>query len=104
MTDKGEGPGLADVEVTSGVARDPDGFRGFCHVTASASDGSTWEGQLDPGEVRLMAMGFLEAAEASDHDAAVANLLTSELGAPLEVVAGFLQALREQRAKGTNDR
>lgn len=91
-------PALTDVLVESGLVRDPDGsFRGFCHITAKATDGSEWRGQLDPGDVRLMALGFLGAAEASDHDAAVGNLLSIEFGLGLEETHRFIQSLRDHR-------
>lgn len=46
----------------------------FCHVIV---DGKP-HGQLTPNEVRRMAMNWLEAAEAAEHDSAVFRFLTSD--------------------------
>lgn len=69
--------GLVNIEVVSGTAQDgPEDFRGFVTVRAIAEDGSIMAGQLDPDELRAMALSFLSAAEAADQDALVFRVLT----------------------------
>ena len=90
--------GLVRVEVTSGTADDGDGqYRGFVTVRALAEDGSIMAGQLDPAEVRQMAMQFLECAEAAEQDALVFKVMTKEVGVPAEAVAGLVMAMRKER-------
>lgn len=59
---------LAAVDVRSGVNGDGEGF---CTVVASSASGRLLVGQLTPDEVRALALSWLEAAEAAEHDAAV---------------------------------
>lgn len=93
--------GLTNVEVTSGTADDVEEgkhtYRGFVTVRAVAEDGSIMAGQLDPAEVRQMAMQFLECAEAAEQDALVFKVMTREVGVPAEAVAGLVMAMRKER-------
>ncbi|HSS11550.1 MAG TPA: hypothetical protein VLL25_16815 [Acidimicrobiales bacterium] len=90
--------GLTYVEVVSGTAQDgPTAFRGFVTVRALGEDGSVMAGQLRPGEVRAMALQFLEAAEAAEQDAIVFTILTRDQGADPDEVAGLVQAMRAER-------
>jgi hypothetical protein len=69
----------------------------FCHIYI---DGRP-HGQLTPNEVRRMAMNWLEAAEAAEHDSAVYLLLTDEGdGKPAmerETAVAFIGMLRDYR-------
>lgn len=86
---------LAHVDIESGVSLFTG--EGFCTVTAAAADDDTvLRGQLTPAEVRDMALAWLTAAEAAEHDAAVFAELGS-LGLDDEVRAAFIRALRERR-------
>jgi len=89
-------PELAGVAIQSGVSAMTG--KGFCLIAAELTDGTTITGQLDPDEVRTLALGWLGAAEAAEHDAAVAAELTESFGIASELVAGFIVALRERRA------
>jgi hypothetical protein len=91
--------GLTDVEVISGTAQDPDGsFRGFVTIRALADDGSFLTGQLDPDEVRAMALRFLEVAEAADQDRIVFHMLVHDIGLGTDQAAAFVMNMREQRS------
>jgi hypothetical protein len=92
-------PGLDRIDIYSGVSV-PAG-EGFCRVEAVLSDGTRLEGQLSPDEVRQTALGWLEAAEAAEHDAAVLAELTETLGLSYEVAGHFLIGLRERRTPAT---
>ena len=99
---------LDRIEVISGTAEDPDGsFRGFVTIRARASDGSFMAGQLDPDELRSLALNFLEVAEAADQDAMVFRVMTRNVGVPPSVAAHLVRDMRtareEQRKKGDAD-
>ncbi len=87
---------LAHIEITSGVAA--RNGEGFCRVTAVDSDGQSIEGQLPPDEVRRMALGWLEAADAAISDAAVFRLLKERVGVPDDLAVVFVADLRNFRA------
>lgn len=90
--------GLTGVEVVSGTAQDgPTAYRGFVTVRAVAEDGSHMAGQLDPAELRAMAMQFLQAAEAAESDAIVMTLLTRDVGLDQETAAQFIRRMRHER-------
>ena len=90
--------GLVRVEVTSGTADDGEGrYRGFVTVRALAEDGSIMAGQLDPAEVRQMALQFLEVAEAAEQDALIFKVMTEKVGVEAMVVAGLIMDLRKAR-------
>jgi hypothetical protein len=91
--------GLVDIEVVSGLAERDGEYRGFLTIRATAEDGSFMSGQLDPAEVRKMALNFLGAAEAAVQDAVVMNLMTRvvELD-PVRAVA-FIGSMRDERAR-----
>lgn len=57
-------------------------------------------GQLSPQQVREMALGWLEAAEAAESDSLVVRELMDGLGLKFEVAGQFLVALRERRSNG----
>lgn len=86
---------LQDINILSGVSAF-DG-KGFCRVEAVLDDGTRVVGQLSPDEVRQMALGWLQAAEAAEHDAAVYAELTDSLGVTREVAGHFLIGLRDRR-------
>lgn len=86
---------LVDIHVVSGVSmatKEP-----FCRVTATMSDGTQVHGQLAPAEIRTMALGFLAAAEAAIHDAAVYHLLVDELQIVDVAAVEFVRSLRDHR-------
>jgi hypothetical protein len=103
------GDALVSIHVQSGLRecdeREPgeEGFRGFCTVFAAASDGSRMVGQLDPAEVRKMALNFIESAEAAVQDAVVMNLMVSKMDAPVEVAAGFVTEMRNEHLRVSPD-
>lgn len=88
--------GLQDINIFSGVSVF-DG-KGFCHIEAVLDDGTRLAGQLSPDEVRQMALGWLQAAEAAENDAAVHAELTETAGVSFETAGHFLLALRDRRA------
>jgi hypothetical protein len=91
---------LVKVEVVSGTAQDgPEDFRGFVTVRAIAEDGSIMAGQLDPDEVRAMALNFLSVAEAADQDALVFRVMVKNVGASAEVAARVVQDMRKERGQ-----
>lgn len=58
-------------------------------------------GQLDPDEVRVMALDWLGAAEAAEHDAAVFRQMRDSLGLELPVIGAFIHSLRKQREESS---
>lgn len=90
--------GLTNIEVVSGLAeRGENEFRGFLTVRAFAEDGSFMSGQLDPDDVRKMALNFLASAEAATSDALVMNLFVNKIGAEPGVAAAFITDMRDER-------
>lgn len=73
----------------------PDG-KPFCLVTVG-----DMKGQLTPGEVRVMALGWLATAEAAEQDAMVLTELTDPTGLqlPLELAAMVVNGIRQRRAE-----
>jgi hypothetical protein len=91
---------LTMVHVQSGTAQDgPEEYRGFCTVFCTAKDGFRMIGQLDPADVRKMALNFLSAAEAAEQDAVVMTMMVRDLHAPTEIAAKFVTAMREVRVE-----
>lgn len=84
---------LLHINVESGVSHRTG--RGFCPVQAVGENGILLEGQISPEEVRIMALGWLSAAEAADSDATVFALL-SEI-ADQQTAAAALADLRSRR-------
>jgi hypothetical protein len=93
--------GLVNVEVTSGTAQggpiEAPTFRGFVTIRAIAEDGSFMTGQLDPAELRVMAMRFLSVAEAADQDAMLLGVLSTVYGMDTAIAAQVILALRAKR-------
>jgi hypothetical protein len=87
---------LESIDVRSGVNE-----RGepFLTVVAMAAGGRMILGQLEPPEVRLMAMAWLEAAEAAEQDAAVLRCVR-KLELPEELAGAVVAELRNSRADG----
>lgn len=80
------------IEIESGVS--PFTGKGFCQIRV---DGKP-VGQLDPEQVRTMALHWLAAADAAESDAAVfAEMKT--LGLEDKTIGGFISALRERRVQ-----
>jgi hypothetical protein len=81
------------INITSGVSLFTK--KGFCTIEV---DGRAI-GQLDPAEVRTMALHWIEAAEAAEMDAMVVSEMTDPEGLNLsiEVAAQFVKSLRRRR-------
>jgi hypothetical protein len=89
---------LADIYMTSGLATDAEGkYEGFVTISCQDQAGNIFTGQADPSEVRMMALRWLEAAEAADQDCIVMTMLTRDLNIPPEHAAGFIRAMRSER-------
>jgi hypothetical protein len=95
---------LADIYMTSGLATDEDGkYHGFVTISCQDTKGNIFTGQADPDEVRTMALRWLESAEAADQDCIVMTMLTRDLEIPAQHAAGFIRAMREERATDETD-
>ncbi len=84
------------IEVTSGVSI----FTGeaFCSIVVRGARGEVLgTGQDAPAGVRTMALGWLEAAEAAESDAAVFAEL-KEMGVAEPARACFIASLRKRRS------
>lgn len=89
---------LDGVECESGVNAT---LKPFVHVKATGHHKNRQVlllGQIDPATCRSMAMQFLEAAEAAEHDAAVAAEMTEGAGVPFDTALMFIGNLRKRRA------
>jgi hypothetical protein len=99
----GKRKGLSSIDMSSGTAMDsPTEFRGFVTVKATAPGGDVMEGQLDPDEVRKMALQWLAVAEAAEQDRIVMTMMTRDVGLSPEVAVNFIAKMREER-KPAND-
>lgn len=83
-------PDGGNIAIESGVSAFTG--KGFCVVSV---DGKTI-GQLEPQEVRTMALHWLTAADAAESDAAVLAELRA-IGIEDAQAAGFISALRKRR-------
>ena len=81
----------ANIFVESGVTKEG---KPFCVVSVNGEV----IGQISPDEVRMMALGWLQAAEAAEGDAAV-FLGMKEIGIDLMTIGAFISDLREMRQK-----
>lgn len=84
---------LRELVVTSGV--NGEGV-GFCHVLVNGGD---LAGQMEPGEVRAMAMHWLAAADAAESDAAVFRVLR-RTGLGMAEVGALIAGMRDERGTG----
>lgn len=84
---------LKSIFITSGVNESGDAF---LTVAAHSASGDILLGQLDPSAVRQMALHWLEAAEAAEHDAAAWRTI-KRLGLPIELAASIVTELRNTR-------
>jgi hypothetical protein len=69
---------------------------GFCTVAAHSEGGQILVGQLDPKEVRAMALAWLESAEAAEQDAAALRCIR-KLELPDELAGAIIAELRDSR-------
>jgi hypothetical protein len=94
---KAEGPSatLSGVNIESGTNTEG---KPFCHVIATAANGWTMQGQLDPDEVRAMALAWLAAAEAAEQDGAVLRTCL-RLELPVHLAAAVVGELRKTRGR-----
>src|SRR5215831_12481048 len=93
---------LASIHIQSGLRETSQGsndFRGFCTIFCTATDGSRVLGQLDPQEVRKMALNFLGAAESAVQDAIVMNMMVRDVGAEPSLGASLVTKMRDERAR-----
>lgn len=81
--------GGAQIDIVSGLTA-----QGKAFLTVSI-DGEE-RGQMDPAQVRTMALHWLEAAEAAEMDAIVFAEL-GELGLDFDTRAAFIGSLRRRR-------
>ncbi|SRR5258706_11717498 len=66
----------------------------FCTIEWGAK-----KAQLDPDDVRQMALHWLEAAESAEHDAVVYNELCEGMGLDINAAAAFIYMLRGRRLR-----
>jgi hypothetical protein len=90
---------LGYIEIESGVnpAGDP-----FCRINIfTGQDGEQIAaGQLTPSECRDMALKWLEAAEAAEHDAASYRCMMADYDLSRNAAASFIAAIRHHRGDG----
>lgn len=81
------------IEVLTGVSAFTR--EGFCTIVVDGRPA----GQMEPNEVRTMALQWLEAAEAAEMDAMVLAELTASdgMGLPDSTALAFIVALRRRR-------
>ena len=79
------------IYITSGVNLEG---KPFCQVEWGAK-----KAQIDPDDVRTMAMHWLQAAEAAEHDAAVYNELVEGMQLDRKLAAAFIYSLRGRKLK-----
>jgi hypothetical protein len=83
------------VWVTSGVSAFTG--QGFCTIELHRPGHVEVLGQLDPEQVRQMALAWLGAAEAAEHDAAVFAELVETAGLDEATAGTFIAHLRDRR-------
>lgn len=71
----------------------------YCVIRAHGINGTVLAGQLDPDEIRELALGWLHAAEAADQDAAMLAVCTEILddGTGKMMAGAVVIKLREMR-------
>jgi hypothetical protein len=84
---------LEHIDVRSGVNEQG---QGFCTIVARSTGGRLLMGQLSPGEVRAMALAWLESAEAAEQDAAVLRCVR-KLELPEALAGAVVIELRNSR-------
>lgn len=84
---------LSNIFMTSGVNESGEGF---VTIAAHGDDGTILMGQLSPNEMRKHAMGYLEAAEAAEQDAAVLRIVR-KLELPEQLAGMVITELRNSR-------
>lgn len=88
---------LAHIDIRSGVN---EAGEAFCTVVARNESGTVMlMGQLSSDEVRRHALGYLEAAEGADQDAAVLRCVR-KLDLPDQLAAAVIAELRDSRGSG----
>lgn len=92
---------LEHVHVESGVSAF-DG-KGFCRIEARATNGDVMIGQLNPAEIRRMALDWIEAADAAEFDAILLDFLLNKLSLDNESAGNVLLHIRNQRGADGED-
>jgi hypothetical protein len=85
---------LSNVEISSGVNHEG---KPFCTIVCQTMSKRLIIGQLDPDEVRRMALQWLETAEAADQDAAVLRVMR-KMNLPDDLAAVIVAELRDSRS------
>lgn len=85
---------LASINVTNSVNEQGEPF---LTVTAVTEGGRFIPGQLDPNEVRKMALAWLASAEAAEQDAAVLRCIR-KLELPDDLAGAIVIELRNSRS------
>ena len=94
---------LESLEASSGVNHVNEGFvriRAQGQPESGSAAPVVLMGQVTPQQARVLALSFLQAAEAAEHDAAVVEVLRS-IDTPDEAVAGFVADLCRRRRSAT---
>jgi hypothetical protein len=85
---------ITAIDVHSGVNEKGEAF---VTIVITTEDKKFLMGQVNPKELREIALQFLEAAEAAETDSIVYRLLRDKFGLDIEVVAGFVADMRDLR-------
>jgi hypothetical protein len=91
---------LASIHIQTGLRETEEGshdFRGFCTIFCTAADGFRMIGQLDPAEVRKLALNFIGGAEGAVQDAIVMNMMVRDIGAEPSIGAQLVTKMRDER-------
>lgn len=88
--------GLTDLDVASGVNREG---QPFCMILASGEDGTRLQGEMNPDELRTLAMHWNHAAEAAEQDALLFQVLTQDSKMDEAAAAQFIVMMRDKREK-----
>jgi hypothetical protein len=86
-------PAIGDINISSGVTREG---KPFSHIAIRLDNGLEAHGQLSPDELRMMALGWISAAEAAEQDALILQALR-ETGLDDGAIGGFINRMRELR-------
>jgi hypothetical protein len=90
---------LAQINVEAGVSLFT--HKPFCRIEIKDDKGAVnVVGQLDPDAVRALAMQWIEAACAAEHDALLMNFMLDTVGMEDETVGHMLLEMRRLRGEG----
>jgi hypothetical protein len=89
---------LTNLKIEAGVSLF-DG-QAYCRIEALGTGSFFLAGQLSPAEVRKLALSWLEAAEAAEHDAMLFGYMRDVMKMEDEAAAIVVEELRKRRAPG----